>query len=82
MIFLDEPTAGFDPAARRAAWDVIDSLRSLGKTIFLTTHDMEETESLADRIAVIVPGRIIAEGPPGTSAPRPRRQPVLRSTCP
>jgi ABC-2 type transport system ATP-binding protein len=66
LIFLDEPTTGFDPSARRAAWDVIDGLRSLGKTVFLTTHYMEEAERLADRIAVIAAGRIIAEGTPRT----------------
>jgi ABC-2 type transport system ATP-binding protein len=64
LIFLDEPTTGFDPSARQAAWDVIDDLRSLGKTIFLTTHSMEEAERLADRIAVIADGRIVASGPP------------------
>jgi ABC-2 type transport system ATP-binding protein len=62
LLFLDEPTTGFDPAARRAAWDMIASLRGLGKTIFLTTHYMEEAERLADRIAVIASGRIVAEG--------------------
>jgi ABC-2 type transport system ATP-binding protein len=64
LIFLDEPTTGFDPAARRAAWDVIAGLRDLGKTIFLTTHYLEEAEALADRIAVITDGRIVAEGCP------------------
>jgi ABC-2 type transport system ATP-binding protein len=72
LIFLDEPTTGFDPAARRAAWDVINNLRSLGKTILLTTHYMEEAEVLADRIAVIVRGRIVAEGLPGTLGGRDR----------
>jgi ABC-2 type transport system ATP-binding protein len=62
MLFLDEPTTGFDPSARRAAWEVISSLRDLGKTTFLTTHYMEEAEWLADRIAVIAKGRIVAEG--------------------
>ena len=62
LLFLDEPTTGFDPSARRAAWDVISGLRDLGKTIFLTTHYMEEAEHLADRIAVIARGRIVAEG--------------------
>lgn len=62
LLFLDEPTTGFDPAARRAAWEMISSLRELGKTIFLTTHYMEEAERLADRIAVIAGGRIVAEG--------------------
>ncbi len=66
LIFLDEPTTGFDPSARRAAWEVIDGLRRLGKTIFLTTHYMEEAERLADRIAVIAAGRIVAEGTPQT----------------
>jgi ABC-2 type transport system ATP-binding protein len=66
LIFLDEPTTGFDPSARRAAWQVIEGLRELGKTIFLTTHYMEEAERLADRIAVIAAGEIIAEGTPRT----------------
>ena len=62
LLFLDEPTTGFDPSARRAAWDVISGLRDLGKTIFLTTHYMEEAERLGDRIAVIARGCIVAEG--------------------
>jgi ABC-2 type transport system ATP-binding protein len=62
LVFLDEPTTGFDPAARRSTWAVIAGLRDLGKTIFLTTHYMEEAEYLADRIAVITAGRIVAEG--------------------
>lgn len=62
LLFLDEPTTGFDPSARRAAWEVIASLRDLGKTIFLTTHYMEEAERLADKIAVIAKGRIVTEG--------------------
>jgi ABC-2 type transport system ATP-binding protein len=62
LLFLDEPTTGFDPSARRAAWEVLASLRDLGKTIFLTTHYMEEAERLADRIAVIASGRVVAEG--------------------
>jgi ABC-2 type transport system ATP-binding protein len=64
LIFLDEPTTGFDPAARRAAWDMIRSLRSLGKTILLTTHYLDEAEQLADRLAVLLEGRIIREGTP------------------
>ena len=64
LIFLDEPTTGFDPSARRAAWGVIEGLRELGKTVFLTTHYMDEAENLADRIAVIAAGRIVAEGTP------------------
>ena len=64
VLFLDEPTTGFDPAARRAAWDVIRSLRELGKTILLTTHYLDEAESLADRVAVLRQGRIAAIGRP------------------
>jgi ABC-2 type transport system ATP-binding protein len=64
VLFLDEPTTGFDPAARRAAWAMIRSLRSLGKTILLTTHYLEEAERLADRVAVIQAGRIVALGAP------------------
>ncbi len=64
LIFLDEPTTGFDPAARRAAWELVLGLRELGKTIVLTTHYMEEAERLADRIAVIVRGEIVASGTP------------------
>jgi ABC-2 type transport system ATP-binding protein len=66
LIFLDEPTTGFDPSARRAAWELIADLRALGKTIFLTTHYMEEAERLADRIAVIAAGEIVAQGTPQT----------------
>jgi ABC-2 type transport system ATP-binding protein len=64
VLFLDEPTTGFDPAARRAAWEVIRSLRSLGKTILLTTHYLDEAESLADRVAVLREGMIAAIGRP------------------
>jgi ABC-2 type transport system ATP-binding protein len=64
LVFLDEPTTGFDPAARRAAWEMIRSLRSLGKTILLTTHYLDEAEQLADRVAVLREGRIIREGTP------------------
>jgi ABC-2 type transport system ATP-binding protein len=64
LLFLDEPTTGFDPSARRQAWNVIESLRELGKTVFLTTHYMDEAQVLADRVAIIVGGRIVAEGPP------------------
>ena len=64
IIFLDEPTTGFDPAARRRSWEAINRLRSLGKTILLTTHYMEEAQQLADRVAVIVGGRIVSEGAP------------------
>jgi len=64
LIFLDEPTTGFDPAARRAAWETIRSLRGLGKTILLTTHYLDEAEALADRVAIIKDGRILVEGRP------------------
>jgi ABC-2 type transport system ATP-binding protein len=64
LVFLDEPTTGFDPAARRAAWEMIRSLRSLGKTILLTTHYLDEAEQLADRVAVLREGRIVREGTP------------------
>src|SRR6266480_7850998 len=64
LLFLDEPTTGFDPSARRQAWDVIGGLRSLGKTVFLTTHYMEEAQALADRVAIISAGRIVATGSP------------------
>jgi ABC-2 type transport system ATP-binding protein len=60
LLFLDEPTTGFDPSARRAAWEVVDGLRALGKTILLTTHYMDEAQHLADRVAVIVRGRLVA----------------------
>jgi len=65
LIFLDEPTTGFDPAARRAAWQVVRTLRDLGKTVLLTTHYLDEAQALADRVAIIKDGRILAEGPPG-----------------
>ena len=64
LVFLDEPTTGFDPAARRAAWEMIRSLRSLGKTVLLTTHYLDEAEQLADRVAVMRNGRIIRTGTP------------------
>jgi ABC-2 type transport system ATP-binding protein len=64
LLFLDEPTTGFDPSARRQAWDVITNLRDLGKTVFLTTHYMDEAQALADRATIIVGGRIVASGPP------------------
>lgn len=66
VIFLDEPTTGFDPAARRHSWATFRRLAALGKTVLLTTHFMDEAEALADRIAVVVGGRIAAEGTPAT----------------
>ncbi len=82
LIFLDEPTTGFDPAARRATWDVIAGLRDLGKTIFLTTHFMDEAEALADRIAVIAAGRIVAEGTPHTLGGRDRMRAEISFALP
>ena len=64
LVFLDEPTTGFDPAARRAAWDMIRSLRSLGTTILLTTHYLDEAQQLADRVAVLRAGVIVRQGTP------------------
>jgi ABC-2 type transport system ATP-binding protein len=72
LIFLDEPTTGFDPAARRAAWEVIGSLRDLGKTILLTTHYLDEAQALSDRVAIVKDGLIVAEGPPSELSSRPR----------
>jgi ABC-2 type transport system ATP-binding protein len=82
LIFLDEPTTGFDPAARKSAWEVIAGLRDLGKTIFLTTHYMEEAEYLADRIAVLAAGRIVAEGTAATLGGRDTEASVISFTLP
>jgi ABC-2 type transport system ATP-binding protein len=68
LIFLDEPTTGFDPQARRAAWDMIRSLRELGKTVLLTTHYLDEAEQLSDRVAVLREGQIVALGKPSQLA--------------
>jgi ABC-2 type transport system ATP-binding protein len=64
LIFLDEPTTGFDPAARHAAWETVRNLRDLGKTILLTTHYLDEAQELADRVAIVKDGRVLAIGPP------------------
>jgi ABC-2 type transport system ATP-binding protein len=64
LVFLDEPTTGFDPTARRAAWEMIRSLRALGKTVLLTTHYLDEAEQLADRVAVLREGQIATVGTP------------------
>jgi ABC-2 type transport system ATP-binding protein len=69
LIFLDEPTTGFDPAARRAAWSVIRRLKELEKTVLLTTHYLDEAQELADRVAIIKDGLIIASGPPSELTP-------------
>ncbi|MEJ7893400.1 MAG: ABC transporter ATP-binding protein [Solirubrobacteraceae bacterium] len=81
LIFLDEPTTGFDPSARRAAWELIAGLRDLGKTIFLTTHYMDEAQELADRVVIINAGRIVADGPPNELGDRAGRT-VIRFTLP
>jgi ABC-2 type transport system ATP-binding protein len=77
LLFLDEPTTGFDPSARRAAWGIVKGLTGLGKTVFLTTHFMDEAQFLADRLAVIAQGRIVAEGTPATIAGRDRMRAVI-----
>src|ERR1700674_2771426 len=82
LLFLDEPTTGFDPGARRGAWEVIKNLASLGKTIFLTSHAMDEVEYLADRVAIIAAGRIVAEGPPSTLAGRQKAATVVKFQLP
>jgi ABC-2 type transport system ATP-binding protein len=64
VVFLDEPTTGFDPAARRTAWGVVRALKEMGKTVLLTTHYLEEAQSLSDRVAIIKNGVVVAEGPP------------------
>jgi ABC-2 type transport system ATP-binding protein len=82
LLFLDEPTTGFDPAARHHAWEVIDNLRGLGKTVFLTTHYMEEAQALADRVAVIAAGSIVSEGTPETLGGRDRAPSDISFTPP
>ncbi len=82
LLFLDEPTTGFDPGARRNAWEVVRNLTSLGKTILLTTHYMDEAQSLADRVAVIVGGRIVAEGSPDTLGGRHEGETTIRFARP
>jgi ABC-2 type transport system ATP-binding protein len=73
VVFLDEPTTGFDPAARRTAWGVVRTLKELGKTVLLTTHYLDEAQELADRVAIVKEGRIVAEGPPGRLGPASSR---------
>jgi ABC-2 type transport system ATP-binding protein len=80
LLFLDEPTTGFDPAARRGAWEIVKNLAALGKTIFLTTHYMDEAQYLADDVAIIAGGRIVAHGPPSTLAGRDTAATTIRFT--
>jgi ABC-2 type transport system ATP-binding protein len=82
LLFLDEPTTGFDPEARRRSWELIGNLRTLGKTILLTTHYMEEAQRLADRVAVIVAGRIVAQGPPASLGGREAGDAVISFRLP
>jgi ABC-2 type transport system ATP-binding protein len=82
LLFLDEPTTGFDPNARRQAWEVVKSLAALGKTVFLTTHFMDEAEYLADRVAIIARGQIVAEGPPATLSARDTAPSIVRFRLP
>jgi len=82
LVFLDEPTTGFDPAARRGAWSTIRSLCALGKTVFLTTHFMDEAQSLADRVAIMRGGEIVASGRPDELGGRNLRPAEIRFTLP
>jgi ABC-2 type transport system ATP-binding protein len=82
LLFLDEPTTGFDPSARREAWDVVKSLASHGKTVILTTHFMDEAQYLADRVLVIAGGKVVDEGPPATLGSRDRAAARVRYRLP
>jgi ABC-2 type transport system ATP-binding protein len=82
LIFLDEPTTGFDPSARRAAWEVVRNMRTLGKTIVLTTHYMDEAQYLADRICVIAAGKVVAEGTPETLRAQTEQRTHIRFELP
>jgi ABC-2 type transport system ATP-binding protein len=82
LLFLDEPTTGFDPSARHEAWQVVQNLAALGKTVLLTTHYMDEAQHLADRVAVIAGGRIVAEGDPATLAGRDTTRAVVSFRLP
>jgi ABC-2 type transport system ATP-binding protein len=78
LLFLDEPTTGFDPSARRQAWEVIAGLRDLGKTVFLTTHYMDEAQRLADRVTIIAAGRVVARGTPEDLGERESGETTIR----
>jgi ABC-2 type transport system ATP-binding protein len=82
LLFLDEPTTGFDPSARRNAWEMVRGLVTLGKTVFLTTHFMDEAQYLADRVVVISHGEIVAQGAPDTLAGRNQMQAKIRFRLP
>ena len=81
LIFLDEPTTGFDPSARRQAWSIVENLASLGKTILLTTHYMDEAQFLANRVAVIAQGEIVAQGTPESLGDRQSAKTVIAFTA-
>jgi ABC-2 type transport system ATP-binding protein len=82
LLFLDEPTTGFDPGARRDAWQLVRDLRASGTTILLTTHDMEEAQVLADRVVVLARGAVAAEGPPAALAGRDTATARITFACP
>jgi ABC-2 type transport system ATP-binding protein len=82
LLFLDEPTTGFDPSARRGAWNMVERLKELGKTIFLTTHYMEEAQHLSDRVAILRDGAIVAIGPPSELAARGSPETVVSFRLP
>jgi ABC-2 type transport system ATP-binding protein len=82
LLFLDEPTTGFDPSARREAWEVVKNLGSLGKTVLLTTHFMDEAQYLAHRVAIISGGEIVAQGTPATIAGRDQMMALIRFRAP
>ena len=82
LLFLDEPTTGFDPNARRNAWEIVKNLTTLGKTVFLTTHFMDEAQYLANRVAIIAKGEIVVEGPPDTLAGRDQMMARIRYRVP
>jgi ABC-2 type transport system ATP-binding protein len=82
LLFLDEPTTGFDPSARHEAWAVVKNLAALGKTVLLTTHYMDEAQYLADRVALVTAGRVVAEGPPASLGRGRLSRPHLRYRLP
>jgi ABC-2 type transport system ATP-binding protein len=82
LIFLDEPTTGFDPSARREAWDVVRGLCAEGRTVVLTTHYMDEAQALADTVTVIAAGRVVASGPPDTLGGRDQGETTVRFVLP
>lgn len=82
LVFLDEPTTGFDPSARRGAWGIVTGLRELGKTVLLTTHYMDEAQHLADRVVIMAGGRVVAEGAPDQLGGRGSARSIVRFVPP